>query len=240
MADLKTADSAYASSGAADTHTDLVNNVDDADADHINHPVSAILAIQAVLGDGLTLPGTQSDLASRLAVPIETNGKLKDFSSTTKTTHPGVVSEGMTGATSFSASQIIRKHSSNDVLESTGYTVPGTSGVMVSEDDTQTLTNKTLTSPSITGPTITGTSVGREAMKTSTVSAAGSLVGAMSAFFTLNAYAFFPMIHSESTNVRVCGHTTDGASADNPRFGIVNTTGNTYTYDMDYRYLQAN
>ena len=102
MADLKTAESGY-ETGAIDTHTDIVNDPggDAADADHVNHLASGVVAIQTVLGVGTTLKGTQTDLVARLAIALETNGKLKDFSATTKTTFPGSVSEGCTGNTTF-------------------------------------------------------------------------------------------------------------------------------------------
>lgn len=92
MADLKTTESTYGTSGI-DTHTDLVNNVDSNDADHINHPVSAILNIETTLGAGETLKGTQANLVTRLAQSIEPTGKLKDWTATSKTTFPPNASE---------------------------------------------------------------------------------------------------------------------------------------------------
>lgn len=92
MADLKFAESSYGTTGL-DTHTDLVNNTDSADGDHINHPVSAILNIETTLGAGETLKGTQADLVTRLAQSIEPTGKLKDWTATSKTTFPPNASE---------------------------------------------------------------------------------------------------------------------------------------------------
>ena len=43
------------------------------------------------------------------------------------------------------------------------------SGILVTEDDVQTLTNKTLTAPTITGPTITGTIAGTPTITTPTI-----------------------------------------------------------------------
>jgi len=148
MADIHAATSSY-DTGTNDTYTTLTDDVDDVTAIHQNGPASAVIAIETILGSGTGLKGSVADLNTRLNIAIAGTGKLKDFSSTTKTTFPGTVSEGCTGASSFTASQIVRMHASNDVLESTGYTVPGSSGVMVSEADTQTLTNKTLTTPTI-------------------------------------------------------------------------------------------
>ena len=148
MADIHLAPSTY-DTGTNDTFTTLVDATDDVLAVHQNGPASAIVAVETILGTGTTLKGSAADLATRLGVAHEASGKLSDFSATTKDTFPGTVAEGCTGATSFTASQVIRKHATNDVLEATGYTVPGSSGVLVSEGDTQTLTNKTLSAPTI-------------------------------------------------------------------------------------------
>ena len=148
MADIHLAPSTY-DTGTNDTFTTLVDATDDVLAVHQNGPASAIIAVETILGTGTTLKGSAADLATRLGVAHEASGKISDFSASTKKTFPGTVSEGCTGTTSFTASQVIRKHATNDVLESTGYTVPGSSGVLVSEGDTQTLTNKTLSAPTV-------------------------------------------------------------------------------------------
>ena len=85
---------------------------------------------------------------------------------------------------------------------------------------------------------------GRAQMKTATVSLSGSLPTSSHTGITLDAYAFFPMIHSggtaSPTAVTVSGHGTDGASADNPRFSFYNSDiDDTGTYDVDYRYITA-
>lgn len=80
-------------------------------------------------------------------------------------------------------------------------------------------------------------------LSTATVSAAGTISTNATTSFTMNAYPFFPMVHvsgSGASKVHMSGHGTDGASADNPRFTLHNTDGkNTYTYDVDYRYVAA-
>lgn len=73
MANLGTDSSGY-QTGSTDTWTTLVNNVTEHRAEHINGPVSAILQIEAVLGSGSSLPGTEASLAERLAVQVPADG----------------------------------------------------------------------------------------------------------------------------------------------------------------------
>lgn len=75
MADLILATSTYAV-GTQDSATTIVNLVTAQDAQHINGPVSAILQIESVLGDATDLVGTETDLASRLAVSLNPDGTL--------------------------------------------------------------------------------------------------------------------------------------------------------------------
>lgn len=148
MADIHSASSTY-DTGTNDTYTSLDEN-DDVLAAHQNGPASAIVAIETILGTGTTLKGSLADLVARLAVALANTGKLNDFSSSTKTTFPGTVSEGMTGVTSLTAGKIVRMHATLDRLESTGMEAPsGGTGNVVTETNTQTLTNKTLTTPTI-------------------------------------------------------------------------------------------
>jgi len=78
-----------------------------------------------------------------------------------------------------------------------------------------------------------------------TVSAAVYFAGPDNTGYTnidiaLTAYCLFPMIHtSHQTNVYIRGHSTDGGSADAPRFGLMNVSTTDETYDVDYRYLTA-
>jgi len=77
-------------------------------------------------------------------------------------------------------------------------------------------------------------------IQTTTVSLAGSIASFTLQPITLNSYCFFPMIHCSGSPLHLSGHATDGASADNARFAIYNTSGTTaYTYDVDYRYINA-
>jgi len=82
-------------------------------------------------------------------------------------------------------------------------------------------------------------SVTRAKLATTTVSAAGTINAGANLLLTLQAYAFFPMIHAADAGVRLIVHTTDGASADSPRFGMHNPGTGPQTYDMDYRYITA-
>lgn len=106
MADIINASSGY-QTGSIDTATTLVNNVSPTDAKHINGPAGAIVQIETILGSGTTLKGSTADLATRLAVPLESSGKLKDFSATTKTTFPVPVTESGTGAVTFTDGAVL-------------------------------------------------------------------------------------------------------------------------------------
>jgi len=84
--------------------------------------------------------------------------------------------------------------------------------------------------------------IGRLELSTNTSSTAGSINAGNSQLFTLNAYAFYPMKHKTDTatptNSHMIPHTTDGASADSPRFGFQQLFINE-TWDMDYRWILA-
>lgn len=114
MADIVNATSTY-SSGTIDTASTLVDNVSPHAAKHVNYPVGAIIQVETILGSGTTLKGSVADLATRLAVPLESNGKLKDFSSTTKTTFPPTVTEGCTGAASFTDGAVLLGNGNNAI-----------------------------------------------------------------------------------------------------------------------------
>ena len=269
MADLHAATSTY-ETGTNDTYTAVADNTDDVLAIHQNGPASAIIAIQTILGTGTDLKGSVADMNTRLAVNLEANGKLKDFSATTKTTFPPTTAEGCLGdvTANFAASQLVRKHATLEKMETTGYTVPGSSGVMVSEDDTQTLTGKTLTTPTIGsftnaphdhtdaagGGGLGSAVVARSQLVTTTVSLAGSVSSYESIDITLNAYAFVEHFHTtERINggdglvdaaIVVTGHSTDAASADSPRYALLgwkreSLASTSLDYDIDYRYVTA-
>lgn len=148
MSDIHAATSTY-ESGTNDTYTAVADNDDDVLAAHQNGPASAIVQIETILGAGTTLKGSLADLAARLAVPLAASGKLNDFSATTKTTWPIPVAECGTGTVSMTDEQVVRYQATGDKLESTGYTLPASTGVIATLDDTQTLTAKTLTTPTI-------------------------------------------------------------------------------------------
>lgn len=91
---------------------------------------------------------------------------------------------------------------------------------------------------------IANSAVTRVKLPTATVSLAGSLAASSGKVqLTLNAYAFFPMIHCTDAAAEggptVRGHVTDGASADNPRFMLLNSNSGAETYDVDYRYINT-
>lgn len=71
MADLKVADTSYP--GAIDTATELAN-AENSDAQHINGPVSAILALETELGTDVA--GTASSLKERLAAVVDSAGGI--------------------------------------------------------------------------------------------------------------------------------------------------------------------
>ena len=174
MADIHTTTSTY-ESGTNDTATTLVANVDDVLAKHQNGPASAITQMQTILGLGTTLKGSTADLATRLAIALNATGKLNDFSATTKTTWPITVTECGTGTVTLTDEEVLRYQATGDKLESTGYTLPASTGVICTLDDTQTLTLKTLTTPTITTPVIASFA---SATHTHLNAAGGGLLGA--------------------------------------------------------------
>lgn len=95
-------------------------------------------------------------------------------------------------------------------------------------------------SDSVDQAAVANSAVGRGELKTGTASTSGSVQND-SDDITLNAYAFFPMIHDDgaSTSIHIRGHGTDGASADSPRFRIREDAGTVNTYDVDHRFVQA-
>lgn len=116
MADLTSSNSGY-SAGAIDTATTLQDEAsgvqgDEIIAQHVNGPNSAVVQMQTVLGSGPSLRGTLSNLVARLAIALGTDGKIKDLSSSTKTTFPGALSEGFTANTSYNADRVIKTNNS--------------------------------------------------------------------------------------------------------------------------------
>lgn len=91
--------------------------------------------------------------------------------------------------------------------------------------------------------TVADGAVYRAKLSTTTVSLAGSIGTVVGVDISMNAYAFFPMIHSTtagSAYAIMTGHSTDAGSADNPRFRFYNPDAtNDVSYDVDYRYIQA-
>ena len=109
--------------------------------------------------------------------------------------------------------------------------------------DITALANADTGAPDI-GPAITaanaGAGVQRADLDTNTASTAGTINDVTAQDIALNAYAFFPMIHTDNQgNLHVTGHITDGADPDAPRFAFYNNSGSVKNYDVDYRYIQA-
>lgn len=75
MSDLMTGTTTWAS-GTADTASALINLVDEKRAEHINGMSAFVVALQAKLGTAASLIGGKTDLATRLAVGIDSNGIL--------------------------------------------------------------------------------------------------------------------------------------------------------------------
>jgi len=87
---------------------------------------------------------------------------------------------------------------------------------------------------------IAAAAVERAKITTATASTAGASNTNTKVDVTLNAYSFFPMLHTGVRQALISGHSVDGASADNPRLAISNIGGggNT-TFDVDHRYINA-
>ena len=158
---------------------------------------------------------------------------------------------GGTNATSFTASQIIAANVGATALVSTGMTAPaGATGNVVTESNTQTLTNKTLTTPALTSPVITtaftATSLVKTTdLKTSTGSstvvqtAAGGIGTTNTANVTMNDYSFFPSltVADTSSNASPGGFSDYGATgAQGSAIGSTdpaNTTGRVRIFARD-------
>lgn len=75
MANISTSLSTY-SSGGIDSRANL-DGTSEATFQQMNGAASGVIAIETVLGDGPTLRGSLADLVSRLAVALDTNGRVK-------------------------------------------------------------------------------------------------------------------------------------------------------------------
>lgn len=75
MSDLISGSSTWAS-GTGDTASTLQNGVDEKRAEHHNGPNAFIIALQGKLGTAASLVGSKPDLATRLAVGIDSGGIL--------------------------------------------------------------------------------------------------------------------------------------------------------------------
>ena len=156
MADLHLTTSTY-QTGTNDTYTTLADFVDDVLAVHQNGPASAIIGIETILGTSTTLIGSKTDLATRLGIAIEADGKVKDFSATTKTTWPVSIPEGGTGSSSFTDGEFVYyvEDTSGNTIRSSGLTLEaGSSGDIVTRLSTQNVNNKTFYVCTLDQPTI--------------------------------------------------------------------------------------
>lgn len=148
--------------------------------------------------------------------------------------------------------QIITRNSVDMAADITGVLPAGnlgTNAVTTVKINALAVTEAKIAALAVTVGKLAANAVTRAKISTATVSAAGSLAGTV--LITMNAYSFFPMIHVQVVNTKesnydevaltmMAGHTTDGASADSPRFSLSDgiQAGNN-TYDVDYRYIQA-
>jgi microcystin-dependent protein len=84
MAELTTSTSGYAT-GSIDTWDDQANDPagDEIRAEHVNGLGSAVTQIETILGDGTSLKGSMTDLATRLAVQMSATGILVPIGSMT-------------------------------------------------------------------------------------------------------------------------------------------------------------
>ena len=114
------------------------------------------------------------------------------------------------------------------------------------DDNFDALANGDSGSPKIQEAACTGQAcIDRTALKTATDTAAGTTGSGVKTNLTINQYSFWPNIHTSSTNgdMVMTGHTTDGGSANSPRFAFYNTSSSkgatSYTYDVDERYVNS-
>jgi len=83
-------------------------------------------------------------------------------------------------------------------------------------------------------------SIVRGDLSTGTSSASDpSISSSFNFVVTLTAYSFFPMIYADDELMYMCGHSTDGGSADAPRFEMDNVSGGSVSAVCDWRYIAA-
>lgn len=96
MSDIIATGSSGYQGGAIDIATLLQNGVSPRRAEHINGCSSAIIQIETILGPGTTLKGTTTDLGTRLAKLINSDGTLKLTGFTGLTTDRGLLATSPT------------------------------------------------------------------------------------------------------------------------------------------------
>ena len=107
------------------------------------------------------------------------------------------------------------------------------------------IANSAVTAPKIAALAVeqsklSGSSVGQAQLRTATVNLAGTIGNTVILNIVMNAYAFFPMIHTSSqASVTLRANNGDLASPDSPTFAISNQSGASITYDVDYRHIVA-
>lgn len=99
-----------------------------------------------------------------------------------------------------------------------------------------------LLAASVTVTQMAADAITRAKIDTSTANLSGSVSALTNTTIVLDAYSFFPMIHTASPGVRLLlsGAVSDAADPDLPRFGIYNIHPTLQAaYDVDYRYIVA-
>ena len=76
MSDIIATGTSGYETGSIDTATVLVNDVSPRRAEHVNGCASAVVQVEHILGQGTTLKGATSDLATRLSIALANTGTI--------------------------------------------------------------------------------------------------------------------------------------------------------------------
>jgi len=125
MSDLITTGTSEYATGGIDSATVLVSNVSPISAKHPNGLASAIVQVETILGSGTSLKGTKADLVARLAVALDSSGKL-NLTDVNALNGPLLVSKGGTGqSTAPLRKTLIGNGSTFDLVTTRGFIFNG-------------------------------------------------------------------------------------------------------------------
>jgi len=210
-----------------------------------NKTLTAPVITQGKLAKGV-------DVASANALTLGTDGNYFDITGTTAITSITTIAVGTVIKLHFDDALTLTHHSTDLIL-------PTAASITTAAGDEAELveyaagdwrcTNYSSAAGTLSGSLLIDDSIGKAKLKSTggTTSLAGLVAGDGEVDISLTAYSFFPMIHAESGSedisggnfMIVSGHTTDGASADSPRFRLINTAPGGVNYDVDYRFIPA-